>query len=53
LVNGAGLSAIVNQTGGTAHSFYKDEVEKAGWKILSNENNVGNWQQYQHFIFQS
>ena len=53
LVNGAGLSAIVNQTGGTAQSFYKEEVEKAGWKILSNENNAGNWEQYQDFILSS
>jgi hypothetical protein len=53
LVNGAGFSAIVNQTGGTAQSFYKEEVEKAGWKILSNENNAGNWKQYQNFILSS
>jgi hypothetical protein len=50
LVNEARFSAIVNQTGGTTHTFFKEDIEKAGWKILDNESSAGNWMQYQEFI---
>jgi hypothetical protein len=50
LVKKVPFSAIVNQTGGTAQSFSKDEVEDKGWRILNNESSAGNSIQYQQFI---
>ena len=53
LINNVSLAAVVNQTGGTEQSFFKADVEEAGWKILDSEAAAGNWMQYQEFIYSS
>ncbi len=50
LAKGVSFSAVVNQTGGTAQTFFKEDVETEGWKILDSESSAGNWMQYQQFI---
>ncbi len=50
LVNGVKLSAIVNQTGGTNQTFFRENVIGKGWDILDADTKAGDWKSYQEFI---
>lgn len=44
------LSMVVNKTGGTDNTFFKERIQSLGWKIFDPEEIAGDWVSYQQFI---